>query len=220
MYCISRRGIARVGKCFVGGAFFMSFSSICVWCMNIGYAAAIIPQVVLNYRLKTTSGLSDFYLLGYFIGYVNFLLYAYGLNFSLAYKMVMPFTLSIISLMIFQRFLYKEVCSVKLYILSFSFLAAVTLAFLHYPVVIGKIAGWVAMITFSIYQFPQVLRLYKAKSVYGFSFFLISVIGIGNCLEFIISWALSWPLQSQLIALRGLVYYAIFCVQFWLYSRQ
>ena len=39
------------------------------WIVNICYVGALIPQIFLNYKVKSTRGLSDLYLLGYLNGY-------------------------------------------------------------------------------------------------------------------------------------------------------
>jgi uncharacterized protein with PQ loop repeat len=156
--------------------------------------------------------------LGYFNGYTAYLFYVYGLNFPLAYKAVAPITLFTVCIIIFQRFFYKVPGSSKLYFYYFMLIFFIVPLFWKYPLGFGKLAGWVSMLTFSIYQLPQVFKIYKTKSVHGFSFYLITAIAIGNFVEFIISVMLSWPLQSILISLRGLVIYFIFCFQFWKYS--
>ena len=86
----------------------MLISSIVLWIINIGYFFAIVPQVFLNYKMKTTCGLSSFYLLGYFNGYAVNLFYVYCLNFHLAYKILAPILLLTVSIMFFQVFLYDR----------------------------------------------------------------------------------------------------------------
>jgi uncharacterized protein with PQ loop repeat len=201
------------------GAQVMSITTLLMWWINIGYVIAIVPQIILNYRLKTTVGLSDLYILGYFNAYAAYLFYVYGLNFPIAYKVVSPITLLTVCIIIFQRFFYKVPGSLRLYFYYFTAFFLIIPLFWKYPLGFGKFAGWIAMLTFSMYQLPQVLKIYKTKSVHGFSFYLVSAIALGNIIELIVSWALRWPLQSILISLRGIIIYAIFFIQFCKYSR-
>ncbi|MCK4651161.1 PQ-loop repeat-containing protein [Candidatus Babeliales bacterium] len=194
-----------------------------MWFINISYLGALLPQLFLNYKMKTTSGLSDLYILGYFSGYAAHIFYVYGLNFPVVYRIMGPFALLAVALIVFQRFFYRDIqiCfgSLKLYFIGLLIIITAIFIFLNSPKIVGMCAGWVAMVIWSVYQLPQVFKIYQTKSVKGFSFLLVSMIAVGNLIEFIIAFVLNWPIQSLLIALRGLIIYSIFCVQFWKYSE-
>ena len=66
----------------------------------------------------------------------------------------------------------------------------------------------------------QILKIYKRQSVQGFSFLLVSLIGFGNLIELFISYLLNYPIQTRLIAARGIIFYVIFCYQFWIYREE
>lgn len=199
-------------------------TNIIPWIVNAAYFFAILPQIILNYKMKTTRGLSDLYVLGYFNGYVANLLYVYCLDFPIAYRIVGPFSLIAVIFIIFQRFFYKDlkVKSKKFRLYFSDFLLVV----LFIPFVIkdprfaGHVAGWASVIIWCTYQIPQIITIYKRKSVENFSFILVTAIGIGNLLEFLMASFLNYPLQSILIAIRGMIVYVIFCFQFWFYSTK
>jgi len=194
------------------------------WIVNISYIVAFIPQIFLNHRVKSTTGLSDLYLLGYLNGCIINLAYVYCLDFPIAYKVMVPVAFFLASGLIFQRFWYTrhQVCpkSIRLYGIDFAFLFFLIPLFFHYPFEAGQIAGWALFVIWFTYQLPQIFKIYKDKSVVGFSFILVSVIGLGNLFELITSITLNLPLQTSLIAIRGLAIYAIFCIQFWIYGRK
>ena len=108
--------------------------------------------------------------------------------------------------------------SLKLYVADFSIVLFAVPFLLFYPKASGMFAGWLAAIFWSLYQWPQVYKIHKAKSVQGFSFMLVSLIGLGNLIDFFIAYSLNWPVQSMVIALRGVCIYLIFCFQFWKYA--
>lgn len=199
--------------------FFIGCSAF-LWFLNIAYCLSILPQIVLNYRLKTTKGLSDLYVLGYFCGYFLNVFYVYLLLFPLPYRVVSPITFVIVSFMLFQRFLYKDAYNKNYYVGAFLLLIFYVCVVFINPLIAGHIAGWVLVLIWSLYQLPQAIAIYSKKSVVGFSFLLVSLIGIGSIIELILSIVLNFPIQQLLIALRGIIFYAIFCYQFWLYGKK
>ncbi len=192
--------------------------SLLLWVVNIAYFLGLLQQVILNYKMKTTKGLSDFYLIGYFCGYALNILYVYALDFHISYKTTSPFALLIVTFMIFQRFLYKDSYKLKFYLLGL----LIVLFFVPFTLVnlkgTGHVAGWILVLIWCTYQLPQVFRNYSRKSVVGFSFILVSLIGVGNLVELIMGTILDFPNQSIVIAARGLLIYTIFCFQFWKYG--
>ncbi|KKP24525.1 MAG: hypothetical protein SZ59_C0002G0371 [candidate division TM6 bacterium GW2011_GWF2_28_16] len=197
-------------------------TTIITWVVNIFFSIAVVPQVYLNYKNKSVRGLSDLYIVGYFNGYAFNVLYIYALGFPVAYKIRAIIAFFVISILIYQRFLYNNSVlnnkTKKLYLGNFCFLLFI--AFLIYlnPIKFGNFAGWALVIIWSIYQLPQLLKVYKSKSVEGFSFFLISFVGIGNLIEFWAAYLLNLPLQTSVTALRGVFVYLIFVSQFWAYK--
>lgn len=194
--------------------------SACLWFLNIAYCLSILPQIVLNYRLKTTKGLSDLYILGYFCGYFLNIFYVYLLLFPLPYRAISPITFLVVSFMLLQRFLYKDAYNENYYITAFLLLTLYVIFVLINPLVAGHIAGWLLVLIWSLYQLPQAIAIYSKKSVVGFSFILVTLIGLGNIIEFTMCIVLKLPVQQLSIALRGIIFYAIFCVQFWLYGKK
>jgi hypothetical protein len=193
--------------------------SVLLWIVNIAYCVSLLPQVFLNHKIKTTGGLSDLYLLGYFSGYFLNMFYVYILNFNFAYKAIAPFSFFIVTFMIFQRFFYKDSFNIKFYIMNLLLLAAYVGVFFLNPFKAGHLAGWLLVGIWSLYQIPQVITIFSRKSVEGFSLILVTLLGIGNIIELVMGVLLQFPMQSILIAFRGLVFFLIFGFQFWLYKK-
>lgn len=193
-----------------------------IWVVNISFIVAVLPQIYLNYKEKTTQGLSDFYLVGYFNGYAINFLYVFALNFHLAYKVRAILAVFAIGIMLWQRFTYdSDFLNFKiksLYFGDFLLLTIASLLIFLYPTTGGNIAGWALVGIWTFYQLPQIFKVYKDKSVVGFSFILVSFIGIGNIIELIVAYFMKFPMQTQLIAIRGIIIYAIFLMQFWNYK--
>jgi hypothetical protein len=194
--------------------------SFLLWVVNIAYCLSLVPQLLLNHKIKSTRGLSDLYLLGYFSGYFLNIFYVYILNFNFAYKALAPFSFFIVTFMIFQRFLYKDYFNPRVYVGTLLLLGTFAWFAFANPLRAGHLAGWILVGIWSLYQLPQVITIFSRKSVEGFSLLLVSLIGCGNVIEFVMSVLLQFPLQSVLIAFRGIVFFLIFGLQFWLYSKK
>ena len=201
-----------------------TLTTLIAWVVNLAYIAAILPQLYLNFKIKSVKGLSDFYLIGYFAGYVTNCFYVYSLNFNLAYKICSLSTLFIMLGIILQHFKYdKMYISNKiriLYFLNFIIFIFLVPIVYYFPKIFGHIAGWLLVLIWSVYQIPQIFKIQNTQSVYGFSFILVNLIGYGNFVELILSFLLKFPLQSYLIAIRGILVYIIFMFQFWLYGQK
>ncbi len=92
-------------------------------------------------------------------------------------------------------------------------------AFRH-PWFVGNLAGCVGIMIWAIYQIPQVFKIHLNKSVVGFSFLLVSMVGFGDTLELLVAISLGMPWQTIINDMRGILIYSIFCVQFWLYRTK
>lgn len=210
----------RFGELYVDNNSLLT--TVIIWVVNMSFIFAVLPQIYLNYKTKTTRGLSDFYLIGYFNGYVINFLYVFALDFYLAYKVRAIVAVFVVGFMLWQRFFYdSDLLNFKiksLYLGDFLLLIIAALLIFSNPIEGGNIAGWLLVGLWTFYQLPQIFKIYRDKSVIGFSFILVSLIGIGNIIQLIISCFMKFPLQTELIAIRGIIIYAIFLVQFWHYK--
>ena len=195
-----------------------------IWIFHIMAATGILPQILLNYKLKSTAGLSNTYISIYISGYVFHLLYVFCLDLPIAYKVMGPLLFFLVLVLVFQRFIYNKDKAknhpVKLYCMNFFIISFLIALAINFPIKIGHLAGWISVAIWTIYQLPQVFKIYSKKSVVGFSFAAVSCGGFQNFLELAATLALGLPLQSLFVALRGIIFFAIFCFQFWIYKNK
>ena len=196
------------------------------WIAHTLFFLGIIPQIMLNYKLKSTEGLSNLLLIGYLNGYIAYCYYTFCLNLPIVYKVMVPISTATMLILIFQRFLYlssfvkKEKFFLGLYFLNiFIALALIPIA-KNYPIVFGYFFGWLMMFIWATYQIPQIVKVFVEKSVQGFSFGLVSLIGIGDIFECVGGLILGLPIPTLLNDFRGIFIYLLFCIQFWLYKNK
>ncbi|MFA5075116.1 MAG: PQ-loop repeat-containing protein [Candidatus Babeliales bacterium] len=200
-----------------------NFVALAIWVAQILFFIGLIPQILLNYKLKSTKGLSEFLLFGYLNGSITYLYYIFCCNLPLAYKIIMPMVLLAVIIMIFQRFYYSECFYDKeykilfFYILNILFYIFLIKLFIEYSL-FGIILGWITALIWATYQFPQVFKIFKDKTIKGFSFSLAFLVGFGNLIEFIAALNLKLPLPTTLNSFRGFLIFLIFCLQFWIYK--
>ncbi|MCK4651209.1 PQ-loop repeat-containing protein [Candidatus Babeliales bacterium] len=199
-------------------------ANVALWVVHIIAVAGILPQIFLNYKVKSTYGLSNIYILIYLFGNVTQLFYVFCLDLPIAYKIMSPLSLLLVLALVIQCFIYNkqkfECCSIRLYSVNFFILFLLIVLAINFPHKIGHLAGWISLVVWIVYQLPQVYKIYSKKSVEGFSFVTILFMGFQNLLGLIAILALGIPLQSVFAALRGLIFVVIFCFQFWIYGKK
>ncbi len=197
---------------------------VTIWVIQIISIVSLAPQIFLNYKAKSTNGLSDFYLLSYLSAYTAHLYYVYCLDFPIVYKITVPILFFLVLILVFQRFFcfqHKGVhYSTQLYCINFFIIFLLVVLAIRSPYKIGHLAGWISVVIWTVYQLPQVYSIYSKKSVEGFSLSFVSLSSFANLLELIAIPYLGLPVQSVLVALRGLLFYVIFCFQFWMYGKK
>ncbi len=192
-----------------------------MWGAHFFYLVSFLPQILLNYRLKSLRGLSDLYLFAFFNGYVAEVFYVYCLGLPFAYRVMIPVCMLAMGVVIYQRFHYGTNTEFKRLFLIYG--ANLLCMFLLFPVAIkysyyiGNFFGWMATLIWCTYQFPQVVKIFSTKSVHGFSFGLATMIGLAAALELSIGVTLGLPYQTIINSTRGVLIYLVFCLQFWLY---
>jgi len=195
----------------------------CLWVSQFLYFACFIPQIVTNVRLRSASGVSTALLLAFFNGYGTFYLYAYSIDLPLAYLVLPPLQGSALLVLIVQRFWYAKtepiVWPLVGYMLNTVVLFACIPFVIQQPAFWGGIFGWIAFVLFVINQVPQTIKVHQEKSVQGFSYGFVFIQGIAAILETIGSIIAGLPVQTLMMALRGVLMFVVFSVQFVLYKN-
>lgn len=195
-----------------------------VWLAMFMYTLCFLPQIIENYKLKSGTGLSDYFLLAYLNTYITINYYTFCLDLPLAYKIACPAQGIATLILIIQRLYYNHSDGSKTY--GFIYITNLLVSLIFVPLAIinpihtGHIFGWIAFILILLNQMPQVIRVIKTKSVAGFSYMFVLITGLAAATEIYSALALNLPLQTILSAARGLMYFAIFSLLFWMYSAR
>ena len=200
-----------------------------MWIVNTIYVVGLIPQIRLNVKMRSTHGLSDTMLFGYLTAYMCHAYYVFCLGFPQSYKVMVPLAMTGVFTMVVQRFYYNSFLLHTPYLALYTGLFGVALAVLpfayYFPTEVGHGAGWLALILWAIYQLPQIIKIFRRKSVRGFSFSFVTIMTIGLVLELTSALLLRVPGSMRFMPLiftsvRGLLIYCVYCVQFWLYGKK
>lgn len=188
-------------------------------------AISALPQIIKNYKLKSTQGLSPLMLLLLYSGILSTLFYMFLLDLPLSYKTAISLQFCFATILIYQELLYTESEEKRNRILLWHSLITIGICglLLLNPVqyeTAGIWLGWFAFGTLSLCQLPQMYKVWKQKSTRGFSLLYVTILASGALSDLLISIVLGIPLPSLLNTGRALFYYLIYFYQFFLYSDQ
>lgn len=202
--------------------------SVLVWLAQIFYIVCFIPQIVENFRQHSEQGLSDFFLIGSLNSYI-FLAYDIICNqYPWPYWITSGVQLIGISILIFQRFYYdfsKKSALPKAKRFFYFYLMNVIFAFamlplaMKHPHFMGELSAWMVIVLVAAGMIPQAYKIYKAKSVEGFSFLFITFFSLASFCEFILCIGLNLSLPYLLYTVQDLIMFVVFVVQFFLYAK-
>ncbi|MFH1254278.1 MAG: PQ-loop domain-containing transporter [bacterium] len=196
---------------------------VLVWLAMTLYSLSFLPQIIENYKIKSGTGLSDYFLLAYLNTYITLIYYIFCLNLPIAYKIACPLQFIATLILIGQRLYYNHSSNSSLF--GLIYLANLIGSLIFIPIAImspnytGHIFGWISFILILLNQMPQVLKVFSTKSVAGFSYMFILIMAVAAAIETYTALALGLPMQTLLSAARGLIYFVIFSVLFLMYKK-
>jgi uncharacterized protein with PQ loop repeat len=195
---------------------------LCMWAAQIFYFVCFVPQLFTNFKLKSGSGISELFLVFYLNTYIFLVFYIFALGLPLAYKIMVPIQGFATLILIFQRLYYDQNNPIKLWVFYifnfFSFLTIIPYAIKN-PISIGALFGWVAFLFVLLNQLPQVFKIYREKSVQGFNYMFVFFTGLAALIETITVFVVGLPIQTKVMALRGVILFLIFSWQFKIYRK-
>ena len=198
----------------------LSWLDLSMWASMTFYFVCFIPQIITNFQRKSGSGVSEFLLLLYLNSYLFLMFYIFGLSLPLAYRILVPLQGLATLVLILQRLYYEPVLRlIAMYAANIIAAACVIPLAIKNPIEIGSLFGWLAFAVILVNQLPQAIKVYREKSVAGFSFLFVAFTGLAAIIETAAAFAAPLPAQTQCIALRGVLMFVIFCWQFVLYRR-
>lgn len=191
----------------------MSFAHLTTWVVNILFCVALIPQLWVDYKIRSTKGISDTTLFFLYMGYAWNVVNVFCLALPIAYRIWVPVALLCALGIVFQRFYFNSPAYsprlVSLYVLhTLIWFTALPIAFL-YPAYVGWITGWSIFCIWILFQIPQILKLYRSRDVEGFSPFFPAFLLIGMGLELTSGLMLKFPLPTILNSTRAVIGYTI-----------
>ena len=199
----------------------MDIINFLMWLSLIFYVACFIPQIVTNFKIKSGKGISDLMLIGYLNAYLCLLFYIFFMNLPVSYKVMVPIATCATYVLIGQRLYYDTFSNIKrlslIYGLNTLFFIISLPYFIHNSMAVGMFFGW-SNFVFSVFnQLPQVIKMYREKSVVGFSFLFVLLFGFASIFETIAVFSAQLPLPTCVNAFRAFIMFLIFSWQFYLY---
>ena len=85
----------------------INLAYIFLWVANIIFFVSILPQIFLNYKIKSTKGLSDFFILLCFCSSLSYWCYAFANDLPIVYIIMANLNLAAFLFLIFQKFYYS-----------------------------------------------------------------------------------------------------------------
>ena len=185
------------------------------------YTLSFVPQIVENYKCRSGTGLSDYFLLAYVHTYMVLLFYIFGLHINIAYKIACPLQAIAVLILVLQRLYYD---GNKAGHMGLMYAANILIYSVFVPIVffdpirLGHMFGWISVLLTLVNQVPQIIKIWRSKSVEGFSYILVFVMGLAALCELYSSVSLGLPMQTVISAARGVVYFIVFSFLFCLYT--
>lgn len=194
-----------------------------MWAAQIFYLLSFFPQIAKNYQQKSGTGVSDLFLLGYLNGYITFLCYAFLLGLPFVYKLLPSIAAGAVVILIAQRLYYDRSPVGKrfawIYLGNIAAGILIIPLFKVNPLLIGSVGGWVNIAITMLGQIPQIWYIHRNKSVAGFSFMFVVMMGTAGFFEFSTAYLAQLPIQTIVSAFRNMLVVAFFMFQFYIYRN-
>ncbi len=199
------------------------FANITIWISCFIFAASMVPQIVMNYRLKSTTGLSDLYLLAILNTQTCYVGFTFSVDLPLVYKVMNVLYAVLFFIIIFHNFFYyknnKNNRFLKIYVLNIVISIFIVFYAIVYSVNLGHILGWIPIFVHLIERVPQVYKVHSLKSVRGFSLYFVLINLLAFSFEGFSAWILKLPSQILYGDLKGIAFCLVFLLQFYLYKN-
>lgn len=196
-------------------------AKILTWVTNFIFLGAIIPQIFLNYRLRSAKGLSGLMLAFYFVAYISETCYAFCLHLPTAYRAILPISIFAVLILLYQKVHFSNAGVSRVAMLGFFVTLALAIGLIPYASrhirKMGYITGWLCFTMWSVYQIPQIIKIYKEKTVKGISVMFVFIIFMGGVLETGSAFVLGLPKPSLFNAIYTAFIHGVLLLQFFIY---
>ena len=162
-------------------------------------------------------------LLGYLNAYLFMLYYIFCMRLPFAYRLMVPIHAFACLILVLQRLYYDKTPQAKRFWMLYALNIAFFLVFLPVafkdPLWLGGIFGWCTFGLSVVNLLPQIFKIYREKSVSGFSLGFILFTGFAAALEATGGFLANLPMQTSVNAVRGLILALILGLQYWIYRN-
>ncbi|MFC1894584.1 PQ-loop repeat-containing protein [Candidatus Dependentiae bacterium] len=198
------------------------YCCLIIWIINIVFFISLLPQIALNYKLKSAKGLSNFFILGSLVGQASYIGYAFYANLPFVYKIMNVLYCLLLLIIIFQRIYYSnkttQIKLIRIYLGGFISLSLLLFAFSGNQT-IGCFLGWLPIGTGLIKKVPQIFKIHFQKSIKGFSLGFICLNIFAYVFEMCAAIILKLPLQVILNDAKNIILFSIFLIQFFIFEQ-
>jgi hypothetical protein len=187
-------------------------------------AISLFFQVFHNFKIKTTKGFGDLFILGLLNMQACYIGFTFARNLPLIYKIINPLYGLLILILIIQRFMYlgqyENNRILPIYVFNVLCATGVVLYAIKYNVVLGNMLGWIPIFIALINEMGQGARVHFAKSVVGLNpYFVLGTIAAYVC-ELIAVIVLKLPTQVMCTDIKSILVYSFFFLQFLMYRKR
>ncbi|MGD1997430.1 MAG: PQ-loop repeat-containing protein [Candidatus Dependentiae bacterium] len=202
----------------------MNLFDYIIWVPHSLYVLALVPQIIKNYRISGTIGVSFWMVFCRFAGEMAYSQYTHLLGLPLVYRTLIPTYTFMLFVLLMQIAYYADTKVKRRSVLFLTawvvFLSTCSLVLSKfYPVQVGNSLGWVAVILLATAQMPQVYKNWQRKTMHGFSLLYTVMMGLGSFIELCYVIYLQLPVQTLASCIRSLTFYSIYWFQFFTYRH-
>jgi len=178
----------------------------------------------MNYRLRSTAGVSTLMLFLRYITAEAQIQYLYLLSLPLAWRvLILPQYVALIVLITQEAWYSHRTIIRQLIITALIIITAVWGSLFwhgwhHNSFIAGHYAGWVMFVLSFVNALPQIFKNWHRKSVQGYSIWFVLFGLIAVTFDYSLATIISVPLQTHLNYIRAILYSFIELFQFYLYS--
>lgn len=176
----------------------------------------LLPQIWLNYKIQSGTGISDGMLLGNLNMAFMGLIFVYTADMPIIYRVMSPIALCAVLILIAQRVYYNDHVRkfLSLLIPNLLILLALIPVAAARPDEMAFVTGWASFAFQIIYQLPQIIKILRTHSTHGFSFSSLSLQTIGYTCELAAALLLGLPWAVIANDIRAIIMYFIFVLLF------
>jgi uncharacterized protein with PQ loop repeat len=194
----------------------------------IVYLAFLLPQLMHNWRYRSTQCLSLTMHYVMCAAYMLDLMYGFGRHMQWQYQTVSLMGLFCLAIQHVQIYRYSGFNTQQRQwyffstVILFSILigAVSALLFIRVSPAVWILAGGLSQTGWLIYVIPQIIKNYKIQSTMGISIhFVMMMIFLGLC-DTVSAWVLGWDWPSKLGAPLSILIKVILLYQFYIYSAK